>query len=323
MRIALQYLDPAVQKIKRGESEFVDETQPPKPTEGDCLQAFGVNSTASARTSSRRGSHASVAKMTKQEALVGFLDRLADAASDAIRPHFRAPIPVENKGPAGFDPVTIADRAAETAIRRLINETYPDHGIIGEEYGSERTDADHVWVIDPIDGTRAFITGLPVWGTLIGLMREGQPVLGTMAQPFTGERYTGDGRHAWYTGPGGSRTLAVRRCPTLGEAVLFTTSPMLFGADDRRGYDRVESAAKLVRYGCDCYAYCMVAAGFADIVVEADLEPYDIVPLIPVITGAGGEVTDWAGRSAAGGGRVVASGDRRVHEQALKRLADG
>lgn len=255
------------------------------------------------------------------ESLAAFLDELADAAAKAIMPHFRASTEVTNKAAAHFDPVTAADRNAEAAMRRLIEERYPGHGIVGEEYGPERADAARVWVLDPIDGTRSFITGLPVWGTLIGLLEDGRPRLGMMAQPFTGERFAGDGRRAWYTGPGGPRRLATRAAGTLAEAAMFTTSPHLFSAEDGEAYRRVERAVRMARYGVDCYAYCMVAAGQADIVVEAGLQSYDIVGLIPVIEGAGGRVTAWDGGSAAGGGRVCATGDARIHEQALAALA--
>jgi myo-inositol-1(or 4)-monophosphatase len=253
--------------------------------------------------------------------LVAFLDRLADVAADSIMPHFRARTAVENKAGVGFDPVTVADRDAEAAMRRLIAAHYPGHGVVGEEYGADRPDAETVWVLDPIDGTRAFIAGLPVWGILIGLLREGRPVLGMMAQPVTGERFAGDGSRAWYTGPGGPTTLSTRQCPDIGEALLFTTSPKIFEGDDLAAYGRAEDAVRLARYGIDCYGYAMVAAGNADCVVEAGLKPYDIVALIPVIEGAGGRVTSWDGGSAAGGGRVVASGDRRLHDQLLARLA--
>ena len=194
-------------------------------------------------------------------------------------------------------------------MRRLIARKYPDHGIIGEEHGSENTDAEFVWVLDPIDGTRAFITGLPVWGTLIGLLHEGTPVFGMMAQAFTGERYWGDGVNAWYRRRGEETSpLKTRACDALAEAALFTTTPALFrDADDRAAYDRVEGAVKLPRYGTDCYAYCMVAAGHADVVIEAGLKPYDIVALIPIVTGAGGRFTSWQGGSAARGGLIVAS----------------
>src|SRR5665213_875977 len=238
--------------------------------------------------------------MTDLTVLTAFLDRLATAAAEVIMPHFRAGTIVANKEVDRFDPVTAADRAAEQAMRGLINRHYPGHGIVGEEFGAENSDAEFVWVLDPIDGTRSFITGLPVWGTLIGLKRAGEPVLGMMAQPFTGERFAGDGTRAWYTGPGGARPMSSRPCGALADASLFTTTPALFDGAGRAAYDRVEAAVRLARYGCDCYAYCMVAAGNADVVIEAGLQPYDIVALIPIVKGAGGEVTSWEGNSAAG-----------------------
>jgi myo-inositol-1(or 4)-monophosphatase len=252
-----------------------------------------------------------------------FLDALADAAEAAILPLFRTRLAVEDKGAAGFDPVTLADRAAEAAMRQLIGQRYPEHGIVGEEYGAERAGAEFVWVLDPIDGTRSFIAGLPLWGVLIGLLCEGRPVLGMMAQPFTGERFAGDGAGAWFARGGNRQPLATRACSEVAAAVLLTTSPFLFAPGDRPAYQRVESAVRLARYGTDCYGYCMVAAGHADLVVEAGLQPYDIVALIPILEGAGGRVTSWEGGSAASGGRVVASGDRRLHEAVLARLNNG
>jgi myo-inositol-1(or 4)-monophosphatase len=252
-----------------------------------------------------------------------FVDKLASAAGEAIRPFFRTTLGVQNKsGPGGFDPVTEADRAAETAMRSLIRKTFPAHGIIGEEFGDERADASYVWALDPIDGTKAFISGMPNWGTLIGLLKEGEPVYGMMCQPFIGERFTGDGAAARYRGPAGDRKLMARKCPALSEAVLFTTSPLLMNAAERALFGRVEKAVRLSRYGGDCYAYCMVAAGHIDLVVEAGLKPYDIMALIPIIEGAGGIVTCWDGSAAKAGGRIVAAGDKRVHEQALKLLAE-
>jgi myo-inositol-1(or 4)-monophosphatase len=178
-----------------------------------------------------------------------------------------------------------------------------------------------VWVLDPIDGTRAFIAGLPTWGTLIGLNRGGVPAFGMMHQPFTGERFFGDTRGASFRGPGGERRLRVRPCASLKDAVMATTSPRLFTGETLRAYDRVESVARLARYGCDCYAYCMLAAGHIDLVVESGLKPYDIVALIPIIEGAGGIVTAWDGGSAANGGSIVAAGDRRVHAAAVELLS--
>jgi histidinol-phosphatase len=255
------------------------------------------------------------------DGLVGFLDRLANTASDSIMPYFRANMSIENKADSGFDPVTAADREAEAAMRRLIKTHYPDHGIIGEEFGAERDDADFVWVLDPIDGTRSFISGVPVWGVLIGLLEQGKPLIGMMVQPFTGERFAGDGMRAWYRGPGGDKILAARPCNSLASATLFTTSPAMLNSEDRIAYDRIEAAARFARYGIDCYAYCMVAAGHADIVIEADLKAYDIVALIPIVEGAGGRVTNWQGASAATGGRIVATGDRRLHDEVLGLLS--
>ena len=183
-----------------------------------------------------------------------FVNELATQSGKAILPFFRTAIPAEDKSRGGaFDPVTEADRAGESAMRHLIKRTFPTHGIIGEEFGEERAEADYVWVLDPIDGTRAFIAGLPTWGTLIGLSHRGQPVFGMMHQPFTGERFFGDGGSATYRGPGGERKLMTRRCASLQDAVISTTSPKLFEGEELRANNRVESAARHAPYGCDCY----------------------------------------------------------------------
>jgi myo-inositol-1(or 4)-monophosphatase len=251
-----------------------------------------------------------------------FVHELATLSGQAILPFFRTAIAADDKSRGGaFDPVTEADRAGEATMRQLIKRTFPTHGIVGEEFGTERADAEYVWVLDPIDGTRAFIAGLPTWGTLIGLNRGGVPVFGMMHQPFTGERFFGDTRGASFRGPGGERRLRVRPCPSLKDAVMATTSPRLFTGETLRAYDRVESVARLARYGCDCYAYCMLAAGHIDLVVESGLKPYDIVALIPIIEGAGGIVTAWDGGPAANGGSIVAAGDRRVHAAAVELLS--
>jgi myo-inositol-1(or 4)-monophosphatase len=251
-----------------------------------------------------------------------FVDELATVSGEAILPFFRTSLGVEDKGSAaGFDPVTAADRAAETAMRALIKRSFPEHGIVGEEYGNERTDAEFVWVLDPIDGTKSFIAGLPIWGSLIALTRNGTAVFGMMHQPFIGERFTGDGGASRYRGPAGERELHVRPCATLADAMLFTTSPQLMNAADRAVFGRVEAAVKLSRYGGDCYPYCMLAAGHVDLVIEAGLKPHDIAALIPIIEGAGGVITSWEGSTAVQGGRVVAAGDKRVHAAAMKMLA--
>jgi len=249
-----------------------------------------------------------------------FVDRLASVSGETILPFFRTALTIENKRPGSFDPVTAADRAAEDAMRTLIRQTFPEHGILGEEYGAERTDAEYVWVLDPIDGTKSFITGMTAWGTLIGLTRFGEPVFGMMHQPFTRERFSGDGGAARYRGQNGSRDLRVRECGALGDAILSTTSPLLMNEADRAIFGRVEAAVKLSRYGGDCYAYCMLAAGLIDLVIETEIKPHDIVPLIPIITGAGGMVTTWENGPAQDGGRIVVAGDERVHAAAMAIL---
>src|SRR5438046_5245816 len=183
-----------------------------------------------------------------------FVNELATVSGETILPFFRTALSIEDKGRGGgFDPVTAADHASETAMRNLIHRTFPDHGIIGEEFGSERADAEFVWVLDPIDGTKSFISGMPAWGTLIALLRSGEPVYGMMDQPFIRERFSGDGGAAHYRGPAGERSLRVRPCASLAEAILFTTSPRLMDGPDRAAFGRVEEAARLARYGADCY----------------------------------------------------------------------
>jgi myo-inositol-1(or 4)-monophosphatase len=251
-----------------------------------------------------------------------FVDQLAAASGETILPFFRTALAIDNKKAGfGFDPVTAADRAAERTMRTLIRKSFPDHGIVGEEYGADRSEAEYVWVLDPIDGTKSFITGMVAWGTLIGLMRFGEPVFGTMNQPFTREKFSGDGGAARYRGPAGNRDLHVRACTSLDDAILSTTSPLLMNSSDRADFVRLEDKVKLSRYGGDCYAYCMLAAGQIDLIVETEIKPHDIVPLIPIITGAGGIVTTWENGPAQHGGRIVVAGDARVHKAALDVLA--
>jgi len=250
-----------------------------------------------------------------------FIERLAIASGETILPFFRTSLSIEDKNSAGsFDPVTEADRAAEAMMRRLIHESFPRHGIVGEEFGTEREDADYVWVLDPIDGTKSFIGGFPIWGTLIALLHKGLPVYGMMHQPFIGERFSGDNGSARYVGPSGERRLSVRRCAGIKEAVLYTTSPLLMNDADRAVFAGVEGEARLSRYGGDCYSYCMLAAGHIDLVIETELKPYDIAALIPIVTGAGGIVTTWEGGPAQAGGRIIAAGDAGLHREVLERL---
>jgi histidinol phosphatase-like enzyme (inositol monophosphatase family) len=260
--------------------------------------------------------------MSGFEEIDSFFVMLAEASADAILPNFRVGVEAADKASGGaFDPVTEGDRAGERAIRALISARFPDHAIRGEEYGRENVGAAHEWIIDPIDGTKGFICGLPTWGTLVGLMREGEAVYGMMNQPHVGERFTGDGRTAHLDGPRGRQQLRTRTDRRLGEALLATTHPGLFKGGDKDAYQRLEARCRLSRYGTDCYGYAMVAAGQIDLVCEAGLQAYDIMPLIPIIEGAGGVVTTWDGGPAHAGGRILAAGSAALHAEALAVLA--
>lgn len=234
-----------------------------------------------------------------------------------IRPYFRSGLEVtdkKDKGEGRYSPVTAADQGAEAAIRALIQAEHPDHGILGEEHGHENPGARLTWVIDPIDGTKAFITGLPTWGTLIALNEGGRPVLGVMDQPILGERFTGGPDGAFL----GATRLRTRACPRLAEAKLCCTEPDMFAPGaEREAFDRLARQVALRRFGTDCYAYGMLAHGFVDLVVEASMAPWDIQALIPIVERAGGVVTNWEGGPAADGGRVLAVGDPRLHAEVL------
>jgi myo-inositol-1(or 4)-monophosphatase len=250
-----------------------------------------------------------------------FANLLADAARAAILPHFRAETDIENKADgAGFDPVTAADREAELACRALIEATLPDHGIEGEEFGEKPAKSPFSWTLDPVDGTRAFNAGLPSWGTLIALTHEGRPLIGVIDQGYLDERFVGAPGGAWSIVRGARQDLRVRACAHLRDAVAATTDPFLFTGAEAGGFEMVRRTAKLTRYGYDCYAYAMLAAGRIDLVIETGLKPYDVHALIPVIEGAGGMVTNWRGGPASRGGQVIAAGDSRPHEQALVAL---
>lgn len=236
----------------------------------------------------------------------------AEAAGAVIRPLFRSALLVEAKGDAS--PVTEADKAAERTIRALLRERFPEHGVIGEEYGAERADADYVWVIDPIDGTRAFVTGRPLFGSLIGLMHRGEPVLGLIDQPATGERWIGvAGEPLRFRGPMGG-TPRTRPCARMAEAELSCTSHEMFTPEEAPRFARLRAAARRTTWGGDCYAYGLLALGLVDVIVESDLKPWDWVALAPVIEAAGGSMTDWAGQPLRldGPGQVIALGDRAL-----------
>lgn len=255
--------------------------------------------------------------------LDAFLIELNRAAADAILPLFRAEHGLIDKGGAqGFDPVTEADKGAEHAIRRLISQHHPDHGVIGEEYGEDRPDAEFVWVLDPVDGTKAFIAGLPLWTTLIGLRHWGKPVLGSIGQSFLDELYIGHPGGSRLMSRGRSRPLRVRPCPNLTDATIATTDPDgCFSGAELGAWTQVRAAARLARLGCDAYAYAMVAAGTMDLVIEAGLKAWDIDAAIPVVEGAGGLVTDWRGAPVgSGGGQIAIAGDRACLEEALVAL---
>lgn len=259
----------------------------------------------------------------EQQAYLDFAHRLADISGGAVLSHFRKPIAVSNKADGGgFDPVTVADQAAERAMRQAIAASFPEHGIIGEEFAKVAGSGRHTWVIDPIDGTRAFITGMPLWGTLIGLVDGTSAVLGMMDQPYTGERFWGVAGGAQLRARDGAVSrLRTRPCASLADAVLTTTHPDLFAdPTELAAFLELKARVRMTRYGGDCYAYCLLAAGFIDLVVEAGLKPYDVVALVPIIEGAGGRITTWQGGPAMGGGRIIAAGDARVHQEALAIL---
>jgi histidinol phosphatase-like enzyme (inositol monophosphatase family) len=243
--------------------------------------------------------------------LDAFLVALNRASAAEILPLFRADHGLEDKGGArGFDPVTLADKNAEAAIRRLIAARYPDHGVIGEEYAAERPDADFVWVIDPIDGTRAFIAGLPVWTTLIGLRFQGAPLLGSIGQPFLGEIFIGHAGGARLISPAGEKPLKTRACPDLKRAIVATTDPVLFDAAETAAWTGLRAATRLARLGCDAYAYAMVARGLIDVVVESGLKSWDVEAARALLAGAGGQVADWTGAPIGNdGGQMLIVGD--------------
>ena len=250
-----------------------------------------------------------------------FAVELACEAARVSLPYFRGAYTQADKGgPGAFDPVTQADQEAEAAIRRLIAARYPDHGVIGEEYGEDRPDADHVWILDPIDGTRAFIAGLPLWTNLIALRREDRPSVGVIGQPYLDEIFIGGPSGARLLKGGKETPLAIRPCPRLTDAVIATTDPDMFTGAELGAWAQVRAAARLARLGCDAYAYAMLAAGRIDLVAESGLKVWDWSALVPVITAAGGEVTNWRGEMPDGNGQILAVGDVALREQALVTL---
>lgn len=248
---------------------------------------------------------------------------LADAGRGPTLAWFRnSELSVANKLASGFDPVTEADRAAETVIRAVLAQLRPEDAILGEELGATPGTSGLTWVIDPIDGTRGYMSGTPTWGVLIGLADDRGPILGIVDQPYINERFCGGLGVARVDGPRGGATLATRAPRPLAEATLFTTFPEIGTPHERAAFGRVAAAARLVRYGMDCYAYALVAAGQVDLVIEAGLNAYDITAPIAVIEAAGGIVTDWQGGPAHHGGQVIAAANTAVHAEALRLLQE-
>ena len=253
--------------------------------------------------------------------LTRFAKHLAAESAKAILPHFRADTPVDVKAGAVWDPVTEADRAGERTIRRLIEERFPDHGILGEEYGAKEGRSGFTWILDPVDGTRAFICGMPTWGTLIGLNYEGEPTLGMMHQPHVGETFYGNPDGAWLDYGCTSRALKVRAQRPINDAILTTTAPELYRSDyEKSVLARLSGATKLTRYGGDAYFLCLMAAGQIDIAMDARMEPYDIAPLIPIIRGAGGVVSTWERGDPARGGNVISASTQGLMDEVLSLI---
>jgi histidinol phosphatase-like enzyme (inositol monophosphatase family) len=257
---------------------------------------------------------------------LAFMHILADASGRAILPFFRTALATENKAKQGlFDPVTMADRSGEAAIRALIAAHYPAHGVIGEEFGIERPDAEHVWVLDPIDGTRSFVSGMPIWGTLIALLRNGEVVAGLLDQPFLNERFWGDGNFAIGRGPQGEKALSTRRPVAMKEAVIWVSASFPRDPIGMAAVERLRSQVRMINYGSDCYAMAMLAEGHIDAVIETKLEIYDIAAHIPILQGAGGTITALDGGPALKAGAYIATGDPALHAPmlALLRGQDG
>jgi len=262
-----------------------------------------------------------MAQRPEMDDLIAVADALADAARVATLRHFRSQgLTADNKETTHFDPVTIADRESETAMRDILARRRPLDGILGEEFGATSGTSGLTWVLDPIDGTRSYLSGTPTWGVLIAVSDETGPIYGVIDQPYIGERFIGGFGRAEMTGPLGRRALKTRRARPLSEAILFTTFPEVGTPKDGAAFARVKAKARLTRYGTDCYAYALIAAGQIDLVIEAGLLAYDVQAPIAVIEAAGGVVTDWQGRPCHMGGKVIAAANREIHAEALAVL---
>ena len=261
--------------------------------------------------------------MTVDADLIAFANRLADASGAVIRPFFRQGIEVVNKqGGQAFDPVTEADKGAERALRGMIGRERPDDAILGEEFGESSGKNKYRWVLDPLDGTRAFITGRHEWGSLIALEQDGVPVLGILDQPVLGERFIGVNGASHLVQGARTTPLKTRACAQLSDAILCATDPSAyFSPAELSAFTRVKEKTRMTRYGGDCYLFAALALGFVDLVIEAGFHAWDAAALIPLVEGAGGMMTDWSGGSCASGKTILAAGDKRMHEAAMKLLA--
>lgn len=254
------------------------------------------------------------------EDLTRFAVEIAEESGTIATRYFRKTCPVENKSDRRFDPVTQADREIEKFLRARIQESYPGYGITGEEQEDTAGSAG-TWVIDPIDGTRGFVSGAPMWGILLGLMETGRHLLGVMHQPVMQETFFANPAGAWWKRGGEVQDMHTRATDRLADAILYCTHPAMFSAAGvKKAFTALESKCQYSRYGGDCYGYCLLAAGFIDLVVEGSLQPYDVIPLIPIVESAGGVITDWQGHSPDRGGRIVAAANHTLHRAALELL---
>ena len=254
--------------------------------------------------------------------LLDLTRRLADAAWSAIQPHFRTNVETENKAPGvAYDPVTLADKAGEDAIRAILRKERPDDAIDGEEFGREDGTSGWTWLLDPIDGTRAFLAGLPVWTTLIALVDpDGHPVIGLIDQPVIGERYLGGPSGSFLETKAGRTPLRVSDCNDLRQAIIATTDPFIMTPAEQGAWTHLRATARVTRYGLDAYAYARLAGGTIDLVCEAGLKPHDVAALVPVVRGAGGIARDWRGNEARLGGQIACAASEEVFAQALISL---
>jgi myo-inositol-1(or 4)-monophosphatase len=251
--------------------------------------------------------------------LTNFAVTLARASEAEILPYFRRNTAIETKPHVDWDPVTEGDKAGERIIRKMIEERFPDHGINGEEYGIRHGKSGFTWVLDPIDGTRSFVCGMPTWATLIGLCFEGKPVVGVMNQPFVGDLYYGNPQGAWNNYRGTIEPITARKGVDISNAAAGTTAPELYRSEkDQRAFQTLRKSVKLMRYGGDAYFFSVLAAGHLDIALDAGLQAYDIAALIPIIEGAGGAVGSWSGSVPAEGGNIICAGSERLLKEAIE-----